>query len=108
LDTFYELFYFDEFEVATDESASDVSLTFNRPELVKTYQEMSENFWAFLRKNSASFFPNDPDWEKRLVLLNGLQNLAIVMFHLIRHQKEDRAIGFLLMGMQKLTSTLHP
>lgn len=111
LDTFYELFYFDEFQLDADKDMDNVSIGFHQPQTVEVYRDMSERFWAFLRGNAAKFFPGDPDWEKRLVLLNGLQNLAIVMFHLIKHQKEDCAIGFLLMGIRKLSQALdsqHP
>lgn len=103
LATKYELFYFERFTLEYDDrDITDVHITFDDPELAEAYEEMCDGFWRFLERHAAQFFKDEPEWKDRLMLLNGLQNLAIVMFHLIRHNREDRAIVFLLMGIKQL------
>ncbi|MDD5750922.1 MAG: hypothetical protein PHS73_00180 [Candidatus Peribacteraceae bacterium] len=107
LATKYELFYFDDFLLefnANDET--DVHINFQDPGMVQTYDEMHDRFWEYLKREAPHLFPDDPSWRQRLLLLNGLQNIAIVMFHLIRHHKEDRATAFLLMGIKQVTAFL--
>jgi len=99
----YELFYFDAFSLNVDKyNKNDINIVFDDPEMTEIYQEMGEHFWAFLESNAHAFFKNDPQWRERLILLNGMQNISIVMFHLIQHKNEDRAIAFLLMGLQQV------
>ena len=105
LATKYELFYFERFSLEYEkQDPTDINIVFDDPEMAETYDEMCENFWSFLEKHAGQFFKEEPEWKDRLMLLNGLQNLAIVMFHLIRHNREDRAIAFLLMGIKQLSS----
>ena len=104
LATKYELFYFNRFRVEQDEKDhTDVHIIFDDPEMAQRYEEMTEGFWDFLESQSNVFFDRDPVWRDRLNLLNALQNLSIVMFHLIHHGKEGRAISFLLMGIKQLS-----
>jgi len=103
LATKYELFYFERFSLEYDDrDQTDIHIVFDDPEMAASYEEMCENFWGFLERHAPQFFKGEPEWKDRLMLLNGLQNLAIVMFHLIRHNREDRAIAFLLMGIKQL------
>jgi hypothetical protein len=41
-----------------------------------------------------------------LVLLNGLQNLGLPAFHLLRHRAEQRAVAFLALGLLRVTEGL--
>jgi len=108
LATKYELFYFNEFRLEHDaKDEMDIHIVFNDPGMVDKYNQMEELFWEFLKKEERSFFREDPFWQERLRLLNALQNLAIVMFHLIHHDKEERASAFLLMGIKQLSNYLN-
>jgi len=108
LATKYELFYFDRFSLEYDpHDETDIHIHFDDPQMAEAYDRMGELFWEFLRKNASQFFKNEPEWQDRLKLLNALQNLAIVMFHIVRHNKEERAIAFLLMGIKKISSFLN-
>jgi len=102
----YEIFYFDKFVLKFNNS-TDISIIFTEPKLEEDYENMYQEFWQFLENNSSGFFGNDMVWRERLNLLNGIQNAAIVMFHFIQHNKEDRAIAFLLMSIKKLTEFLN-
>lgn len=105
LATKYELFYFERFKLEYDDhDDTDIHIVFDDPEMTTSYEQMCEGFWDFLERHAPQFFREEPEWKNRLMLLNGLQNLAIVMFHLIRHDGEDRAMAFLLMGIKQLSS----
>jgi hypothetical protein len=107
LQTKYEIFYFDSFKLDYNEyDKADVNIIFDDPSMAEYYDEMCERFWKYLEQHAHQFFKDDPYWKDRLMLLNGLQNLSIVMFHLIRHDKEERAIAFLLMGLKQVSAFL--
>jgi hypothetical protein len=106
LSTYYELFYFDKFSLEFDKNGQSVNIHFEDEEIRKYYEEMNSEFWSFIENNANRFFNGEEKWKLRLMLLNGLQNISIVMFHLIHHKKESRAIAFLLMGITKLNQFL--
>jgi len=104
LSTKYELLYFDRFHIDKNiKDDCDVKITFNDHDLLAAMDFMEEKFWNYLEENSRPLFGDDPHWRERLILLNSLQNAAIVMFHFIHHDKEERAVAFLLMAIKKLS-----
>lgn len=101
LSTYYEHFYFGLFKLNYKTDGS-IDIRFFDERTIALYDNLSNFFWHYLGEYSQFYFGKDKFWRKRILLLTALQNIAIVMFHLIRHNNEPRAIGFLLTGIKKL------
>ncbi|OGD88659.1 hypothetical protein A2693_02105 [Candidatus Curtissbacteria bacterium RIFCSPHIGHO2_01_FULL_40_12] len=101
LSTYYEHFYFDLFDL-NYKTDGNIDIRFFDDRAIAVYDNLSGLFWHYLREYSEFYFANDKLWRRRILFLTALQNIAIVMFHLIKHNNENRAIGFLLTGIKKL------
>ena len=109
LETKYDLFYNGDFELVTnltDSTHPAVNYTFQNDAHLATLEAMRAGFLEYLITHQTKFFTDLKDWEKTLMVLCGLQNIAIVMFHVLHHQKPERACGFLVCGIKLINDTL--
>lgn len=110
LKTKYDIIYNGDFCLRTKaihKQRPEANLTFTALEHFKTLNTMNNNFQNYLKKNQERFFSHDKTWKQTLGVLCGLQNIAIVMFHVLHHKKSRRACSFLLSGIVEINDTLY-
>ena len=104
--SYYEFFKYDLFDIEVSNlgSAVAIDLKLQHNQVAIKYEEIAAELPDILRSaevlDSGQF---DLDG-LGLLLLNGLQNLALPMFHLLHHKQEERALAFLAIGALRMTS----
>lgn len=109
LESHYDVFYEGAFNVrvaARGGRATSATIALHPVHYAETLATMRESFWRYLADNQQRFFPGMDNWRQTLLMLCGLQNIAIVMFHALHHRKERRAAAFLLNGIVLINRAL--
>jgi len=109
LETKYDLLYDGKFTLDLDlthAKAAKAELNYTDQGHEQRLDKMNEYFWDYLETHEAEFRATLPEWHETLNVLCGLQNIAIVMFHTLHHQKHERAAAFLLNGIKLINDTL--
>ncbi|HEX6461677.1 MAG TPA: hypothetical protein VFZ58_00195 [Candidatus Saccharimonadales bacterium] len=109
LETSYDMFYHGEYSLETDLSnrnVPEITIRLDRNEHLRLLEAMRKNFWQYLTDHKEALFSGKDDWQRLLLVLCGLQNLAIVMFHTLHHNKHDRATAFLANGIKSINNAL--
>lgn len=110
LQTKYDLLYNGDYSLGTEiknKRQPEARLTFTADDHFSTLDAMNANFQNYLVKNQIRFFENNTEWRETLQVLCGLQNIAIVMFHVLHHKKSKRACAFLLSGITTINEALN-
>src|SRR5215831_309207 len=108
LTTCYEFFKYDLFdcEVEISHGPPRIMVMLHEHPAREIFQQLSELLPVMI---SESGFMDDPGHEVSgtgLMMLNGMQKLALPMFHLLRHGHESRAVAFLAIGLLRATQSL--
>jgi hypothetical protein len=108
LTTCYEFFKYGMFEceIKTDRESPSVTVSMRRHPAVRTFVELSERLPAIIADSGMLDGSAHRITPAGLMILNGLQNLALPMFHLLHHGKELRAAAFLAIGLLRVTQGL--
>ncbi len=109
LETKYDMFYHGEYLLRTESKNATIpeaTIELKQNLHYETLEAMRIHFWHYLEANQNSLFSKNAEWKKTLLVLCGLQNLAIVMFHALHHKKYDRASAFLLNGVKTITDVI--
>lgn len=98
--SFYEAFKYDLFECKSEGNHIQLSIL-NNP-AIQLIEQIGYELPAFLRR-AELWTEQCPEPEGGLILmLNGLYNIALPMFHLIHHRRPDRALAFFTLGIIRL------
>ncbi|MFD8810764.1 hypothetical protein ACFV23_04540 [Streptomyces sp. NPDC059627] len=100
----YEFVYFDFFEVSVEVGGSEdcvsVDVILDAKEFQKEYVEAAERFMQYARIELSEVLGLPKNSFDRLVrMATSLAALAIPAFHLIRHNRPDRALAFAALGI---------
>ncbi|WP_154685975.1 hypothetical protein [Streptomyces himastatinicus] len=100
----YEFIYFDFFEVAVEAGGSEgcvsVDVIVDANDFQKEYAEAAEGFMWYARSELSGVLGLPKTAFDRLVrMAASLAALAIPAFHLIRHNRPDRALAFAALGI---------
>ncbi|HZM78768.1 MAG TPA: hypothetical protein VFC19_23825 [Candidatus Limnocylindrales bacterium] len=106
--SYYEFFKYDRFTIDRDLSTSipSINITIGMDEVRRTYDQIAMALPTLLRDTGVFDARNCLSGEDFL-LLNGAQNLALPMFHSLRHHKHERALAFMTMGILRLNQYLN-
>lgn len=106
--TCYELFKYDLFdcEIELDRVPPRITVDVRAHPAHRTYAELAEQLPAVFAACDLLTGQDHHLTGTGLVILNGLQNLALPAFHLLQHGREQRAAAFLALGLLRITQGL--
>lgn len=103
--TLYEFFKYDYFNCRVSSEAGTLTVRVRPREhrALERYAQLAAQLPEILRASNVLEVNSPRLTGVGLLLLNGLQNLALPMFHLLHHGAEQRAVAFQAIGMLRLT-----
>ncbi|MGH3407241.1 MAG: hypothetical protein ACRDRJ_32785 [Streptosporangiaceae bacterium] len=106
--TCYEFFKYDIFDCQVELDREPPRITVELPghPAQATYAELAEHLPEMLATCGVLADADHQLTGIGLVLLNGLQNLGLPSFHLLRHGAEQRAAAFLAIGLLRVSESL--